>query len=53
MIIPKWVLSFIPHHKLEPTDLRNEGFKWGFDERKMQPQLGIEKKDKSYMGETY
>ena len=53
MIIPKWVSSFLSSRKLEPTDLRNEGFKWGFDERKMQPQLDIEKKDRSYLGETY
>ena len=53
MIIPKWVLSFIPRRKLETIDLRNEGFKWGFDERKMQPQLDTEKNDRSYLGETY
>ena len=53
MIIPKWVLCFIPRHKLEPTYLRNEGFKWGFDERKMRLQLDTENKDRSYLGETY
>ena len=26
MLIPRWVLSFIAHRKLEPTDLQNEGF---------------------------
>ena len=29
MIIPKWVLSFISCHKLEPIDLRNEGLMKG------------------------
>ena len=53
MFIPKWVLSFIARHKLEPTDLRNEGFKRGFDEKKTQPQLDIEKKYRSYLGKTY
>ena len=39
IINPKWVLSFITRRKVEPTDLRNEGFKRGFDERKTQPQI--------------
>ena len=26
MFIPKWVLSFMAHRKLELADLRNEGF---------------------------
>ena len=53
MIIPKWVSSLISRRKLEPIDLRNEGFKRRFDERKTQPQLDTEKKDRSYLGETY
>ena len=53
MFIPKWVLSFITRCKLEPTDLWNEGFKRGFDERKMQPQSDTKKKDRSYLGKTY
>ena len=44
MFIPKWVLSFIAHRKLEPTDLRNEGFKRGFVERKMQARSDTKKK---------
>ena len=30
MIIPKWVLSFINRHKLEPTKLMDEGLSEGF-----------------------
>ena len=46
-------MSVITRHKLEPTDLRNEGFKRRFDERKTQHQLDTEKKDRSYLGKTY
>ena len=53
MFIPKWVLSFEARRKLEPTDLQNEGFKRGFDERKTQPQSNTEKKDRSYLGKKY
>ena len=53
IINPKWVLSFISCRKLEPTNIRNEGFQWGFDERKMHSQLDTEKKDRSYLGEMY
>ena len=53
MLNAKWVLNFIARRKLEPIDLRNEGFKRRFDERKTQPQSDTEKKDRSYLGKTY